>query len=516
MATVSMKKNPTKAILILLIIFFFASCIFALKNYKPTGTSHFQNGAVQFQPGSKKTPIQGQERHSISQNGGGNMRFGAADSKYSPFLTVYLMVFMGMIFFLLYSIKRKKIIVENGNRKIVIFSILIIGLLLRLILSTVVEGYSGDISLFRNWASNAANNFPQFYENSRSSDYPPLYIYILFIIGKICSIGSLSTYYTLILKVPSIAADILTAYLIYRLAKKHLPFEMSLLMILLYTFNPAVFIDSALWGQVDSFFTLLVVLSIYMICSGKPVFSSMLFTCSILMKPQGIIFLPVLFFELVRRKKPVLFIKSVISALATAAVIVLPFSYNKGFLWILNLYSKAISEYPYASVNGFNFFNLIGGNYKQSSNTFFLLSYGTWGMIAIIAVTLFSWFVYVKSRNKIFALAAALIQIAGVFTFSTGMHERYLFPALALSILCCACLKDRRFFILCMGYTITIYANVYSVLFGGSGGMNMTSGTHSILSDGISLINIILFIYLIKISVDMVKSNKLTNNRNYM
>jgi Gpi18-like mannosyltransferase len=122
---------------------------------------------------------------------------------------------------------------------------------------------------------------------------------------------------------------------------------------------------------------------------------------------------------------------------------------------------------------------------------------------------LLSLYIYIKNKNREFAFAAALVQISGVFTFSTGMHERYLFPALVLAILSYVYLKDKRFFVLFLGYSITIYGNIYYILFGKSGIMN--SNSHSMLSDGISLLNIILFIYLIKILIDITKKNKLLN-----
>ncbi|MCE7699909.1 MAG: hypothetical protein K8E24_014170, partial [Methanobacterium paludis] len=263
----------------------------------------------------------------------------------------------------------------------------------------------------------------------------------------------------------------------------------------------------ALWGQVDSFFTMLVVLSVFLICQKKTVFSSAVFTLAVLMKPQGIIFLPVLLFELIRNRSTKLFIKSIVSAVVTASIVILPFSVGQNILWIFKLYAKTISEYPYASINGFNFYSLIGANYTQSSNKLFIFSYSTWGIIAIAAITLFSFYIYIKNRNKVYAFAAALVQISGVFTFSTGMHERYLFPALALCILSYIYLKDKRFFILCIGYSITIYTNIYYVLFGHSGMMN--SNSHSMVSDGTSLLNVILFIYLIKILIDITKNNRL-------
>ncbi|MHC6178714.1 glycosyltransferase family 39 protein [Clostridium sp. JNZ X4-2] len=450
-----------------------------------------------------------------NQNKGGNMtrpgvkgenRFVSSNNKFAPFLTVYLAVFLVLCVTFYYFFIRKNMKTDAKDTKMLIFSMLLIGLLLRITLSTLMEGYGGDVSLFKSWASSAANSFSQFYINSKSSDYPPLYIYVLFLIGKTASISSVSPYYTLLLKLPSIIADVATAYLIYKLARKYLPLEISVFLSAFYIFNPAVFIDSALWGQVDSFFTLFVVLAFLLLSEKKTVFSSILFTCSVLMKPQGIIFLPVLLFELVREKSLKLLLKSIAAALAAALIIIIPFSFNQNILWIFKLYSNTISEYPYASVNGLNFFNLTGANYEKNSSIFFIFSYKIWGMAAIIAITLFSWIIYAKLKSRTMAFSCALVQISGVFTFSTGMHERYLFPAAALCILAFIYLKDKRFLTLLLGYTITIYGNIYHVLFGALGRMN--SNSHSLITDGISLLNIILFFYLAKILMDIAFKGK--------
>lgn len=491
MTLISKKKSLLKGTLILILILFSVLCIYLLKNYRvQTPTQNhitMNNRRNTHKPPGKNQPSKANWNRNI--NNGMQINRGqrnTSNNKYSIFLTLYLIVFIGIFSMLLYSSKYRHIKIDKSNKKLMIFFIIFTGLLIRIAMSTVMEGYSGDINLFRNWASSAANNLHQFYTNTNSSDYPPLYIYVLYIIGKICSISSFTPYYTLMLKIPSILADVITSYLIYRISKKHFSFEMSMMLCLFYILNPAVFIDSALWGQVDSFFTLIIVLSIFMISRGNLILSSVLFTCSILMKPQGIIFLPVLFFELVRKKDIKIFIESILSATVTALIIVLPFSSGQKIMWILNLYSKTISEYPYASVNGFNFFNLLGGNYKQSSATFLIFSYQTWGMISIIAITLFAWFIYARGKNRYLAFPTALIQISGVFTFSTGMHERYLFPALVLSIISFIYLKDKKIFTLCIGYSITIYTNIYYILF---------SSNSKLLSDGISILNIILFIY---------------------
>ena len=191
---------------------------------------------------------------------------------------------------------------------------------------------------------------------------------------------------------------------------------------------------------------LMIVISIYLVTKNKIVPSSIAFAASILMKPQGIIFLPVLFYELVRQKSVKKFIIAAVSAVVTAIIIILPFSISQGSpLWIFNLYKSTISEYPYGSVNAFNFFGLIGGNYNSSA------AYNVIGFAFIVITSLVSWLFYIKRDDVKFAPAVALLQIAGVFTFSNGMHERYLFPQvfsvlnIALTVFLVKVLYDNSF-----------------------------------------------------------------------
>jgi len=445
------------------------------------------------QPGQSRNKQAGDNGNKQSgQNG--DMQRGSTNSKYVPALTTYSGIFLILCIGMYYLFRRKNIKINFADEKIVLFALLAVGLLLRIAASTLMEGYSGDINLFKNWASTAANSLSQVYSSARSADYPPLYIYVLALIGKIAKIPAFNSYYVLMLKLPAIIADIITSYFIYRLGKKHFSGVVSIFLAAFYIFNPAIFIDSTFWGQVDSFFTLLIVIAVFLLSEKKIAASSAMFAVAVLMKPQGIIFLPILFFELVRERKVKNFIYAIVSAMVTALIIISPFSLNgQSPLWIFKLYSNTISEYPYASVNGFNFFSLIGANYKNNTDNLFVFNYHTWGMLFIIVTTLISWFVYIKNNNRNFVSAIALLQIAGVFTFSVGMHERYLFPAVALSILAFIYLEDRRFFILSIGFSITSYINISSVLF------NLNSSTFNILLMITSFLNVLLVVYLVKV-----------------
>lgn len=514
---VAFKKHIFKISLLLILFSAAFLCIYSLWNYNKNNSDNGNNLPAQsrteprnlFQ-GEKNQPSSApdQIQRKQSSNAGPNRNLRAPNNRnwtgiskseitYAPQLIIYSVLFLVIFIVFYYLLQYKKLKIPPDHKKLLIFILLCVGLLLRLYSATLMEGHPFDINTFKSWATSAANNLFQFYSGPRSSDYPPLYIYVLFLIGKITVLPAVSHYYTLLLKLPSIAADIITSYLIYKYARKRLSPNISVLLSAFYIFNPAVFINSAFWGQVDSFFTLFIFSSMIMLSEKKFVLSSVLLMAAVMMKPQGIIFLPVLFFELVRQKSFSTSLKVLVCSLGTAFIIVLPFSLNEGGLWIFNLFSKTMAEYPYASVNAFNFFSLIGKNYTNDATAFFIFSYHIWGMIFIVLITAFSWFIYIKGNSSIFASAASLLLIAGVFTFSTRMHERYLFPAAALSILTFIYLKDKRLLILLAAYSVTIFINTYFVLFETIKGVNFMP--MNIILTITSLLNVILFFYLAKI-----------------
>jgi Gpi18-like mannosyltransferase len=531
MEKVNLKTYIFRISLIFILLISIFSCVYAVQNYKSNnatsqnnmfridGNMAPPNGGGQFssnvnnqsgQDGSTVSNENGNTQSDLNKNkqrgnnrnmqqgepNGNMMQRGGIDTKYLPSLTIYSVLFLILSCGLYYLVRGKNMEIISRDERLLIYTLLAVGFFLRISASTLINGHN-DINLFRNWAETAANGFSQFYTNARQADYPPLYIYILGLIGKIASIDTFNSYYVLMLKIPSIIADVVTAHFIYKLAKKYFSSVISIFLAAFYIFNPAIFIDSTFWGQVDSFFTLLIVIAVYLLCEKKYVLSSTMFTAAVLMKPQGIIFLPILFFELVRQRRIRNFIYAAVSAMITALIIIIPFSLNgQSPLWIFNLYSKTISEYPYASVNAFNFFSLIGANFKNDSTTLFILNYHTIGMIFIIVTTLIGWFVYIKGNDRKYVSAIALLQIVGVFTFSVGMHERYLFPAVALSILAFIYLKDRRFFIMAIGFSITSYINISTVFF------KTNTSVFDIFLMGTSLLNVILVIYLIKIILD--------------
>ncbi|MDR3122125.1 MAG: glycosyltransferase 87 family protein, partial [Clostridiales bacterium] len=362
------------------------------------------------------------------------------------------------------------------------YAITALALFLRIAFASAIEGFPSDIMCFKGWSQAAAENFFTLYDRGADwfIDYPPGYMYVLLVIGKIreiFQIPSESGLYTLLVKLPSILADVLSGMLLYALAglgQNAAPREggglarrigghavggltadghtvvaglserTRLLITAFYYFNPVVFFISTIWGQVDSIMTLLILAAVLCLLRGRHCASGVFYALSVLLKPQGIIFLPVAFFLLLHGlitrgdwRAP---LKTALGAIATAVVVTLPFELRHGADWVINLYSNTLSGYKLASMNAFNFFALIGGNWKDDSETLFLFSYATWGMLAIVFFTaLTGLFVFRMRAQKTVPdcytmLMGSALLLFSVVTFGHRMHERYFFPVILLQL----------------------------------------------------------------------------------
>ena len=86
-----------------------------------------------------------------------------------------------------------------------IYWVLSMGFIIRIIFAVSIEGFASDVSLFRFWSQKAADDLFHIYQGDFFLDYPPFYMYILFLIGKtgefLGLIGA-EPLYLLLLKLP--------------------------------------------------------------------------------------------------------------------------------------------------------------------------------------------------------------------------------------------------------------------------------------------------------------------------
>ena len=165
---------------------------------------------------------------------------------------------------------------KENNRQEQLFGLILLfagAFILHIIFAALYRGYDTDISCF-SWWSDAVfeHGITKFYGLEAFTDYPPGYMYVLWVIGaikKLFGLTSAATVSIILLKLPAMICDLLIGYVIYLIAKKYTKYQNALLFSALYMFNPSVIINSATWGQVDSVFTLFVLLMCYFVKIGR-------------------------------------------------------------------------------------------------------------------------------------------------------------------------------------------------------------------------------------------------------
>lgn len=310
-----------------------------------------------------------------------------------------------------------------------------------------LKGYQGqeyDMNCFKAWAQMVySDGFRKFYLSESFHDYPPGYMYILYVAGFIRSIFNADgngSFFVLIIKLPAILADLGIGWIIYHTASVRFRERGAAILTALFLFCPPVFLDSAIWGQVDSVFVFFVALMIYLIFRDKMIPSYFVFAVSILIKPQALMFTPVLIaavldkFILHHNFKVKVFFKNLLSGLAAVAamfILMMPYGLSRA----VSQYTSTVTSYPYASVNAYNLWTFFGKNWQDQNQKLLGISYRAIGTFMIVLIVAFVIFFCIKSKSDSkYFFAAAFIAVS-VFTFSVRMHERYMYPAIIFSIL---------------------------------------------------------------------------------
>ncbi|MBE5760752.1 MAG: phospholipid carrier-dependent glycosyltransferase [Clostridiales bacterium] len=346
--------------------------------------------------------------------------------------------------------------------------------LIRCITAVFVYGYEVDMGCFNGWSQQVLEFKPWgFYSQDYFCDYPPGYITVLWGIAGIARLFNIdmsSWAYTIMLKLPSIFADILAGVVLYKIAVKKMSPKASLWIACLYIFNPVTIINSAAWGQIDGIMALGILLSVYWMIEQKMFKASIAFALTLLIKPQTLMAGPLLllaFIHYIRKNGGAgwfMLIKSFFSCAAVCALFSLVYMNDQPWYWLIERYLGTVSSYEYAAVNAMNLFGLFGANWVEQDQAFMGLSYRIWGTLFIVISFGYCAFLQLKRREtRSLPLVGALF-FTMVFTFGVRMHERYMFPAFVLLLLAFLYYGDRRLLIAFALLSVPHFMNVSIVL----------------------------------------------------
>ena len=416
-------------------------------------------------------------------------------------------------------------------------ALFLIGLGIRLAAFTINMPFVVDVNTFQAWAGLLFNEgLSNFYSSDAFTDYPPMYMYVLWVVGAIrhaLNLGHLSTGFNLLIFTPAIIFDLIAGLLIYRLCRHTLEddksFGKSFWISFAYLANPAIIINSSVWGQVDSIHTLLLFLSLFAVSKKQSLPAYLLYGVAVLTKPQSLIVAPIfLYSAFYYWKERDYSLKAAATMLGYAAatfgfmiLLSLPFTPNFDLSPVIRQYADTLGSTPVVALNAYNFHTLMGANWEPIVPFSF---HSLVGVTAIVGITCMTFFILHRkwSEGNIF-FAAALLFIT-TFTFSIRMNERYLFPAL-LFLLSAAILSeiklDKKLLILYGIFSVTLFINCADVLLMSHGTRIFTIGEPPPLTfrplDGtkslISFINVAMAVYSLKIGWDIIRTGEYSHLR---
>ena len=342
-------------------------------------------------------------------------------------------------------------------------ALVVIGVVVRLLALRVPFGFGPDIFLFQFWAHQLAEVGPgQFYVSGFFADYPPGYMYVLWVIGHVARLLQLplgSPMFEFLIKTPAMAVDIVTCVFLYKIACKRMTPLYAWLFALAYVINPAIVINSAVWGQVDSIHTFVILLSVFYLTEKKHTLAFVLFTLGVLIKPQTFIFTPV-FMWAAFRLGPRKVLKDALLCISIALVLILPFSPGFNIMPVLSQYVSTMAFYDFVALNAYNLYTFLGFNWAPLTPGFIAL--GAFFIVSIVVIAFYLMFRNSDEAN-IFFVAALLNTLT--FMFSVKMHERYLYPSLVFFLAAYAFKRKKTFLLLYGGFSMTLFVNCADVLY---------------------------------------------------
>ncbi len=322
-------------------------------------------------------------------------------------------------------------------------------LLFRLILALTTRAFPADMGCWSAWGDRLMEVGPSaFYSADYFCDYPPTYLYVLGFLAKINSfLPQNEMIQHFILRLPALVCDLLLFVFLLQFGEKQTSKKNAEYTALLFALSPIFWLDSAVWGQIESVLLLFLLLAFGAILNNRFSLSMVFYVLAILIKPQALLLGPIFLLALLETKSLSTFLKAALSALGVFYLVIIPFApawqndsglsmllHTLDPVWIIEKYLATLSSYQYFTVNAFNLYGLLGLNWvslNQGNLSSFLsvLNYVIIGLGVLGCI-----YLYYKIEEKPSKLFLSSYFILGfLYTFAFKMHERYiLLPILFL------------------------------------------------------------------------------------
>ncbi|MEI6462670.1 MAG: hypothetical protein WCO33_03325 [bacterium] len=340
--------------------------------------------------------------------------------------------------------------------------IVILGIVIR-VSNLPKAPFEQDLKFFQDWTivslQNGLTNIYNHNEGRLPVDYPPIYLYVLTVLGyisrDILHISIDSSKYEYFIKVLNIFIDLGVSAFLFAIVRRLSSVKYAVISVFAYFLNPYVIFVSSIWGQIDNIISFFTLASIYLYISNK--FKDLSFTSialGILTKFQVVIVSPFIFLHYLFNNTFKGLLKSVVIAAIVGVLVVSPFLLTGNIGKVIEIYTSSTGRYPAISMNAFNIWWVFSNPrelFAVNSDTplrdlslFPIYQKGEFTKGEVLSSKNLAYFLFFlvfiilclnvfvnKDLDSLFLSMST--GVVAFFTLNVQMHERYLYPFFAIA-----------------------------------------------------------------------------------
>lgn len=334
---------------------------------------------------------------------------------------------------------------------IVLGGLLLLGLLVR-IWAMRWPPFPFDMNTWIAWSERLRDVGPGgFYEEGYFADYTPGYLYVLWLIAEVKhalfdSAGT-GTYHFL-QRLPATICDLAIAVVLFRFVEGALARTgrdeganadrwpvLPAIVAALWLFNPAIIFNSAVWGQVDSVFTLGMLLALIFLIKGRAEAAIITYAVAFLIKPHAITIAPVIGLALLLWFPPARAARAIGLGAIVAIALLLPFFGVRFIPGLWDLLADSREQYAYTSLYSYNLWGIYGFWRDDTIQVFGPFSARGIGLGLFVLGLAYGVALLWGELRRGADRALTVFLFATYFAFMpvmvlTTMHERYFYPVL--------------------------------------------------------------------------------------
>ncbi len=370
--------------------------------------------------------------------------------------------------------------------------LLFFGVVVRVVLALCIKGYREDYEIITSAMEHISlKGFKGYYPSDGIILYPlTLFIYALpALIANAVGLTASSFGMALLVKLPLIIADFVSAILLYKLAAKYVNRYVGTIVSGIFLLSPVFMISSSVWGSTYSLLTLGLLFCLYFMVGKNYLGLFASYTASTLIMKEALYLFPLFavfivygFVKALQKaskekmsaseiwndegacqviRTPIYLVASVV----IAYLISLPtfvFDYGAGFFgWIYRFSLKPLADAAKFGYNSLGIFNIFAKNGDLLGANFPTVVFAVIFAVIVLGITLL---VYLSKKNRANLAFLSGYLIYTLATYYVDFSALTLIPVLAIFLLSFILIKDRRILQVFSFLSLTVLVNSVSVL----------------------------------------------------